>query len=405
MDRFRDDAAIQVFISTDAGGVGLNLQTAAVLVNLDMPWNPAVLDQRIARIHRLGQRQKVQILLLVSAASYEERVMELIQGKRHLFDNVVDPAATEDVVSVSKRLAEVLAEDLAGKPELQGEPAAIAAEAVVAPEPEPATIVIPPSPAPSPPTAPAWTRMTWSCAASSPSRTPLVHASNASSPPTARAGDAAGCWSCSTASTPRTTSSPATSPARSRSRSSTGAHSAVSTGSAPPRRSPTARPCTSPAGPSRPRLQVHPLARKAAEKLEAASLLAQQGCPGPALELLLGALLAAAARRAESGPGAESATGRHLALRRGPAGRHPRPSGRRAADARHRPGPGRGHGSAGAARWAPRRCAAICRDGGASRARGVNGQRLLRFSMSGIFITGTHEKSRRGYGDEEWKHG
>ncbi|WP_200330664.1 DEAD/DEAH box helicase [Thiocystis violacea] len=115
MDRFREDDAIQVFISTDAGGTGLNLQNAAVLVNLDVPWNPAVLDQRIARVHRLGQRQKVQAILLVASASYEERVLELVQGKRHLFDNVVDPAATEDVVSVSKRLAEVLADDLSAE--------------------------------------------------------------------------------------------------------------------------------------------------------------------------------------------------------------------------------------------------------------------------------------------------
>lgn len=113
MDTFRDDDSVQVFLSTDAGGVGLNLQNAAVLVNLDIPWNPAVLDQRIARIHRLGQTQKVQILLLVAADSYEERVLSLVQGKRHLFDNVVDPDATEEVVGISKRLAEVLAEDLA----------------------------------------------------------------------------------------------------------------------------------------------------------------------------------------------------------------------------------------------------------------------------------------------------
>jgi superfamily II DNA/RNA helicase len=113
MDRFRDDDAVQVFVSTDAGGTGLNLQNACVLINLDVPWNPAVLDQRIARVHRLGQMQKVQAILLVAADSYEERVLGLVQGKRNLFDNVVQPEATEDVVSVSKRLAEVLAEDLA----------------------------------------------------------------------------------------------------------------------------------------------------------------------------------------------------------------------------------------------------------------------------------------------------
>ena len=114
IDRFHQDDAVQVFISTDAGGVGLNLQCASVLVNLDIPWNPAVLDQRIARIHRLGQRQRVQVILLVAPDSYEERVLGLVQGKRVLFDNVVDPEASEDVVGVSKRLAEVLAEDLAG---------------------------------------------------------------------------------------------------------------------------------------------------------------------------------------------------------------------------------------------------------------------------------------------------
>jgi superfamily II DNA or RNA helicase len=113
MDRFRDDPAVQVFISTDAGGVGLNLQTASVLVNLDIPWNPAVLDQRIARIHRLGQTERVQAILLVAADSYEERVLALVQGKRDLFDNVVDADATEDVVGVSKKLVEVLTEDLA----------------------------------------------------------------------------------------------------------------------------------------------------------------------------------------------------------------------------------------------------------------------------------------------------
>ncbi|MEZ5452835.1 MAG: DEAD/DEAH box helicase [Thiothrix sp.] len=113
MDRFHNDDAIQVFISTDAGGTGLNLQNAAVLINLDMPWNPAVLDQRIARIHRLGQKQTVQIVLMVSSSSYEERVAALIKGKRHLFDNVIDPEATEDVVGVSRKLLEVLSDDLA----------------------------------------------------------------------------------------------------------------------------------------------------------------------------------------------------------------------------------------------------------------------------------------------------
>jgi hypothetical protein len=67
-------------------------------------------------VHRLGQTRKVQIILLVAAESYECRVLELVQGKRNLFDNVVDQDATEDVVGVSRKLVEVLAEDLAGLP-------------------------------------------------------------------------------------------------------------------------------------------------------------------------------------------------------------------------------------------------------------------------------------------------
>ena len=118
IDRFNQDAACQVFISTDAGGVGLNLQAASVLINLDIPWNPAILDQRIARIHRLGQTERVQILLLVAADSYEGRVLELVQGKRNLFDNVVDADATEDVVGVSRKLVEILTADLASLPEV-----------------------------------------------------------------------------------------------------------------------------------------------------------------------------------------------------------------------------------------------------------------------------------------------
>lgn len=113
MEKFQNDEAVQVFISTDAGGTGLNLQSATLLINLDMPWNPAVLDQRIARIHRLGQKQKVQIFLLLAEDSYEQRVASLVKGKRDLFDNVISPDASEDVVGVSKKMLQTLIDDLA----------------------------------------------------------------------------------------------------------------------------------------------------------------------------------------------------------------------------------------------------------------------------------------------------
>ena len=122
MDRFRDDDAVQVFVSTDAGGVGLNLQSGSVLVNLDVPWNPAVLEQRNARIHRLGQTRKVQIITMVAANSYEEQVLALVGNKQNLFDNVVKEDASEDVVGVSKKLLETLVEDLAGTSRTVPEP-------------------------------------------------------------------------------------------------------------------------------------------------------------------------------------------------------------------------------------------------------------------------------------------
>jgi superfamily II DNA or RNA helicase len=112
MDRFREDDSVQVFLSTDAGGVGLNLQSGSVVINLDVPWNPAVLEQRNGRVHRLGQTRKVQIITMVAADSYEEQVLTLVQGKQHLFDNVIAEDATEDVVGVSKKLLDMLVEDL-----------------------------------------------------------------------------------------------------------------------------------------------------------------------------------------------------------------------------------------------------------------------------------------------------
>lgn len=138
MDRFREDDAVQVFISTDAGGTGLNLQNASVLINLDVPWNPAVLEQRIARVHRLGQKERVQIVKMVAVDAYEEHVLGLVGSKRVLFDNVIDPEATEDVVGVSKRLLETLVEDLAG--EAEEKPSAAAEEPIDA-VPETAEVV------------------------------------------------------------------------------------------------------------------------------------------------------------------------------------------------------------------------------------------------------------------------
>ncbi len=132
MDRFREDDSVQVFISTDAGGVGLNLQSGAVLINLDVPWNPAVLEQRNARIHRLGQTRTVQVVTMVASDSYEEHVFSLVRNKQHLFDNVIGEDATEDVVGVSRKLLETLIDDLGGESSRQTVAPPAAAEAAAA---------------------------------------------------------------------------------------------------------------------------------------------------------------------------------------------------------------------------------------------------------------------------------
>ena len=94
--RFHDDPAVRVFFATDAGGVGLNLQKAATIcINLELPWNPAVLEQRIGRLHRLGQKQPVQVFNLVTENSIEERISTLVGQKRAVFNELFDGVGDE----------------------------------------------------------------------------------------------------------------------------------------------------------------------------------------------------------------------------------------------------------------------------------------------------------------------
>lgn len=96
VDRFNGDPDCRVFLSTDAGGVGLNLQyAAAAIVNMDMPWNPAVLEQRIGRVHRLGQTRGVQVTNFVSQGSIEEGMLSVLAFKKSLFAGVLDGGDSE----------------------------------------------------------------------------------------------------------------------------------------------------------------------------------------------------------------------------------------------------------------------------------------------------------------------
>lgn len=90
IDEFRSNPDCRVFLSTDAGSTGLNLQSASLAINLDLPWNPAVLEQRIARIYRLGQTENVQIINMIAAGTIEERMLATLNFKTGLFSGVLD---------------------------------------------------------------------------------------------------------------------------------------------------------------------------------------------------------------------------------------------------------------------------------------------------------------------------
>jgi SNF2 family DNA or RNA helicase len=89
-ENFNNDPECRVFLSTDAGGVGLNLQAASLLINLDIPWNPAVLEQRIGRIYRIGQKRNVSIINMVSTGTIEHKMLGVLSFKKGLSEGILD---------------------------------------------------------------------------------------------------------------------------------------------------------------------------------------------------------------------------------------------------------------------------------------------------------------------------
>ena len=97
--QFIEQTEYRVLASTDAGQFGLNLQAADVVVNYDLPWNPARLQQRIARLHRIGQANKVLAVNFVVKGTVEEHVRDVLERKRKLFRDVTvsEIAESEDL--------------------------------------------------------------------------------------------------------------------------------------------------------------------------------------------------------------------------------------------------------------------------------------------------------------------
>lgn len=90
LENFKNKPESKVFLSTDAGGVGLNLQSASMIINLDIPWNPAVLEQRIARVYRLGQERNVTVINMVSTGTIEHKMLDTLQFKGALAQGILD---------------------------------------------------------------------------------------------------------------------------------------------------------------------------------------------------------------------------------------------------------------------------------------------------------------------------
>ena len=86
IDAFEDDA--EILLSTEVGGEGRNLQFCRTVINYDLPWNPATIEQRVGRVHRIGQTRDVYIFNLCLAGSVEERILSILHDKINMFELV-----------------------------------------------------------------------------------------------------------------------------------------------------------------------------------------------------------------------------------------------------------------------------------------------------------------------------
>lgn len=102
IQRFLDDPSTRVFFSTDAGSVVTNESAANCVINLEIPWNPAVLEQRIGRVHRQGQRRSVEVVNFISEECIEARIFQLVGQKKALFAGLFDGANDIDFSAAKK---------------------------------------------------------------------------------------------------------------------------------------------------------------------------------------------------------------------------------------------------------------------------------------------------------------
>jgi superfamily II DNA or RNA helicase len=129
IQRFKNDPGCRVFLSTDSGSTGLNLQSASVVINCDLPWNPARLEQRISRAWRKHQTRPVTVIHLVSEDTIEQKMIGTLKTKQALADGVLDLrgdlnklALTSGRQNFLSRLQQLLGPSVEGQPSAATKP-------------------------------------------------------------------------------------------------------------------------------------------------------------------------------------------------------------------------------------------------------------------------------------------
>ncbi|MCK5690035.1 DEAD/DEAH box helicase [Myxococcota bacterium] len=107
VNSFQKNPECRVFIATNAGATGLNLQAANTVINIDLPWNPAILEQRIARAHRMGQKNPVQVFILVTEETIEEKLLGTLSAKHELALAALDMNSNINSVSLKTGIDEL----------------------------------------------------------------------------------------------------------------------------------------------------------------------------------------------------------------------------------------------------------------------------------------------------------
>ncbi len=105
--RFQDNPDCRVILMTNAGSTGLNLQSANTVINVDLPWNPAILEQRIARAHRMGQKNPVTVYKLITEETIEERLLETLESKQDLADAALDMDSEVNELTMKSGIANI----------------------------------------------------------------------------------------------------------------------------------------------------------------------------------------------------------------------------------------------------------------------------------------------------------